>query len=203
MAMIIVKCDVCGQDVRKHHSKVGANNFCNRQCYLKFHMVERENATCLHCGKQWRPTNSANANKYCSRECYNAAHSIENKNRECPACGTLFEAKSSEDKYCSWECYNENRDMPSGEEHWNWQGGKDGHRDSAKSKQWRLAIYDRDNHTCQKCHSKKDLRAHHIYAWAFYETLRYEISNGITLCDNCHKEVHKTFGYYSREKMLL
>jgi hypothetical protein len=30
---------------------------------------------------------------------------------------------------------------------------------------------------------------HHIRKWASASSLRYEVSNGISLCYNCHKEV--------------
>jgi len=33
------------------------------------------------------------------------------------------------------------------------------------------------------------LNAHHIQKWASASSLRYDPSNGITLCKNCHKKV--------------
>lgn len=57
---------------------------------------------------------------------------------------------------------------------------------------WRSDIFRRDNYTCQKCHQKGGkLNAHHIKSWAKFPEFRFEISNGITLCVNCHKEIHK------------
>ena len=203
MPKIKVVCDNCGQGMMKYPSRVTTHNFCNRQCYLEFHKTSLTPVKCQHCGGEWQPRNISNANKYCSRECYDAVHNIKNKLRKCPTCEEFFEAKTSEDKYCSWDCYNEDRHMPTGEDHWNWQGGISPPSRGPQAKQWRLKVYARDQYTCQKCGSKEDLRAHHIYAWFFYESLRYEIDNGITLCEECHKQVHKTFGYYSREEMLL
>lgn len=56
---------------------------------------------------------------------------------------------------------------------------------------WRLAVYKRDNFTCQmpKCKKKKGLQAHHIRKWSNASILRYDTNNGITLCKKCHKEV--------------
>lgn len=77
------------------------------------------------------------------------------------------------------------------EKHWNWKGGisKDVHSISEpKYKEWRKSVFERDNYTCQKCFLKGIyIEAHHIKSWAKYPELRYEISNGLTLCRECHK----------------
>ena len=199
MAMLIVQCDICGNDMRKHHSKVGKNNFCCREHYNEFHKAKIYK--CEVCGKEFKGQPD-NANRFCSRDCYDINHCIVEKTRTCPVCGCRFNAKASEDKYCSWECYNSDRHMPSGEDHWNWQGGKEDTRDSSKSKQWRLAVYKKDDYKCQKCGCTEKLNAHHIYAWAHYEELRYDINNGITLCEDCHKNIHKQYGYNTKVQML-
>jgi len=55
-------------------------------------------------------------------------------------------------------------------------------------KQWRIAIFERDRYRCQGCQQVGGyLTAHHIKSWAHYPKLRYEINNGITLCEECHK----------------
>lgn len=58
-------------------------------------------------------------------------------------------------------------------------------------KQFRLDVLRRDKFTCQMCgHKRKyDLQVHHLLTWADCPTLRYERSNGITLCKTCHKQV--------------
>lgn len=67
-----------------------------------------------------------------------------------------------------------------------------GLRFSAEYKQWRYDVYMRDGFTCQHCGDNKggNLCAHHIKPFADYPELRLEISNGITLCEDCHKKVH-------------
>ena len=63
---------------------------------------------------------------------------------------------------------------------------------------WRKRVFDRDNYTCQKCGQiGGTLNAHHIKHYKDYHKLRYELSNGITLCEKCHKELHKKERGYS------
>ena len=194
---VLVKCDFCGKEFFKYPYKVSKHNFCDRKCYLSYHKKQPLLCRCEVCGKTFEGVKT-NANRFCSRECYNTYHSIKNKERKCPTCGKIFIAKQSEDKYCSIECYNKNRDMPKGERHWNWQGGKsliNDQRDSPQYKNWRQAVYQRDNYKCSKCGSTEKLNAHHIKSWKDYPSLRYEVSNGITLCEKCHIAYHKENGY--------
>lgn len=80
--------------------------------------------------------------------------------------------------------------------HWNWKGGitpqNQVGRSSSIAKNWRLSVFKRDNYTCQRCrqHGGK-LNAHHIKPWAKYKNVRFDINNGITLCETCHKEIHR------------
>lgn len=204
MGKIKILCDWCKKEFEKYESKLGKNNFCCRECYLKFHSKEVPICTCQVCKKEFRGT-KYNANKFCSRECYEEAHKIKNKNRICPKCKKIFIAKTSEDKYCSWECYDQDRHMPKGEDHWNWQGGKSKEKDKHDSneyKTWRVNVYKKDNYKCIKCGSKKKLNAHHKFSWHFYPEKRYDVNNGITLCEKCHIKIHQKYGYNSREEMI-
>jgi 5-methylcytosine-specific restriction endonuclease McrA len=58
-------------------------------------------------------------------------------------------------------------------------------------KKFRTDVLKRDKFTCQMCGSKKkyDLQVHHLSKWADSPTLRYERSNGICLCKQCHKQI--------------
>lgn len=84
---------------------------------------------------------------------------------------------------------------PTGEFHWNWKNGKtpenQRERSSKKYADWRKAVFLRDNFTCQMCGQVgRRLNVHHIKQWSTNVNERYQVSNGITLCEKCHKELH-------------
>lgn len=63
---------------------------------------------------------------------------------------------------------------------------------SYKYKQWRQSVYEKYEYTCQECgddHCK--VHAHHIKAARDYPELRYDVDNGICLCEGCHCKLHK------------
>jgi len=65
---------------------------------------------------------------------------------------------------------------------------KQDERNNPEYKQWRYRVFKRDRHICrinnQNCNGK--VVAHHILSWIKYPELRYEIKNGITLCQFHH-----------------
>lgn len=57
---------------------------------------------------------------------------------------------------------------------------------------WRETVFRRDNHTCILCGTRGSrLNAHHIRPWAKYPEYRFDISNGLTCCDKCHRLIHR------------
>lgn len=69
-------------------------------------------------------------------------------------------------------------------------------RDIAKYIEWRTSVYTRDNYTCKCCLQEGGkLNAHHIKSYSIFKDLQKDINNGMTLCEKCHTEFHKLFGY--------
>ena len=77
-----------------------------------------------------------------------------------------------------------------GKKHPKWRGGvcRDKHYLGKKEyRLWRKAVFERDNYTCQICGEKGgQLEAHHIFSWADYPGLRFNIQNGMTVHKKCH-----------------
>lgn len=64
-------------------------------------------------------------------------------------------------------------------------------RPQSKVAAWRTAVFERDDYTCQECGRKGGiLNAHHVNAWFLYPSLRYDVGNGVTLCETCHSFHH-------------
>lgn len=87
-----------------------------------------------------------------------------------------------------------------------WRGGvynkNELQRRSSAYRIWRDAVYKRDNWTCVMCKQRGgELNADHIKPFSLYPNLRFEVSNGRTLCKNCHKKT-TTYGYNARYYQL-
>ena len=90
-----------------------------------------------------------------------------------------------------------------GEKGNNWQGGitpiNNSIRKSFEYREWRKAVFIRDNYTCQECSRKRKkgdrviIQAHHKKSFSLYPKLRFIVSNGKTLCKECHMET-KSYG---------
>src|SRR3990172_315776 len=95
-----------------------------------------------------------------------------------------------------------NNCSPKGEKNHLWKGGitpvNNKIRQSIFYKNWRKAVFERDDYTCQHCKIKGGiLHADHIKPFYLYLELRFELSNGRTLCQECHRKT-PTWGYKSR-----
>lgn len=103
--------------------------------------------------------------------------------------------------------------IQSKESHYNWKGGvsslNNEIRSCGKSIEWRNLVFKRDSFTCQLCNIRGGkLHAHHIVTLSsILETYKiktiehaincaflWDISNGLTLCEKCHKLQHSKEG---------
>ena len=79
-------------------------------------------------------------------------------------------------------------------------------RNSKEYRIWRVAVIRRDN-VCQCCGSMDKRHAHHISDASNHPERRYDVENGVTLCNSrknggkaCHSAYHNDFkGGYRRK----
>lgn len=66
------------------------------------------------------------------------------------------------------------------------------YRNNKEYREWRKKVFERDKYTCNNCNTIGGiLNAHHIKKYKNFPKLRYEVNNGITLCESCHRLEHK------------
>lgn len=135
------------------------------------------------------------AGKYCSRICAEKNRPPQKNYRVeciCVICGGKYIVRRYRQfitKCCSRRCQRIHCGrLNSGENHPNWKGGISSR--SWKAKKWERVVKKRDGYVCTVCSSKEGIQAHHIKRWEEYPELRYNISNGVTLCGQHHAKEH-------------
>ena len=185
---------------------------------------------CVLCKKEFK-SYSASKQRFCNYRCGNLSRrnkpNYKKRNRKvvnCGACNKEFYLAVSQimkSNYCSLECLHSIRlGKPNlanrGENNGQWRGGITPElmkiRGSLEYASWRRKVFQRDNFICIWCGIKggwsKELKkqiilnADHIKPFAIYPELRFELSNGRTLCEDCHKTT-PTFGILAKYQILM
>lgn len=165
---------------------------------------ERQQGLCANCGVTFDKLN--HLSRFCGRKCYELS---KRKYSTCPRCNEEFR-NTKGTTWCSRSCASSSRPRKRGyglsEEHKrkigdaqrgvkanNWRGGvtpaQKLERQRPEYKAWRELVYQRDDYTCQVCYKRGgNIQADHIKPWIAYPELRLELSNGRTLCVECHKK---------------
>jgi hypothetical protein len=197
----LINCAECNTAFYKVPCEVN-RKFCSLKCkYKKGHSEEtRRKITLTKTGQKHSPESIA---KMCR---VNKGSLIA----ICKFCHNLFEKRTPSGQrapkqiFCNRVCassYNTNtpefkamiKFTHSGEKHHNWVGGpdhwkKNGERNDSGYKAFVMKVKKRDNGICrlqsENCMGYKVV--HHILPWRDYPEERYNINNGITLCQYHH-----------------
>ena len=157
---------------------------------------------CAECGIEFR---WPHIRKYCEKcSTYGKLH----KDITCIVCGSKFDRKhrSNNRNTCSDKCLNSLKSsMQKGEKSHRWRGGKTSEamiiRGSKEYADWRSSVFRRDKFTCQICGSVGGkLNADHIKPFSSHPELRLDVSNGRTLCVECHR---KTDNFGAKAQLTL
>lgn len=170
---IDVQCQQCGKDFPVRPARKDTAKFCSYACRGKWR------------AENWSGDNTSNWN----------TGAIRSKN--CEYCGEEFHIGKRRPsvfegvKFCSHACQVAGQYRRTGEDHPGWR--PDSRRESRAGQHgsWARKIISRDKGVCQHCGATDvELHAHHIKSYADHPDLRWDLSNGITLCFKCHWDVH-------------
>lgn len=190
------------------------SKYCSKRC-SGLDRVERIEVRCSHCGAIMKLIPSrVRKNNFCDVECkgkYFSENRVgENHHRynskvvQCSICGKDLvrancKVKEGSVFYCGDKCKSVGN---TGENHPRWNDelthtDRITERKYPKYYKWREEVFKKDDFTCQRCGDNKggNLHAHHILNYAEHTKLRTVVSNGITLCNICHKKFHDIYGY--------
>jgi hypothetical protein len=188
------RCPLCGKEYICSRSVESTRIFCSRSCLAKHRSLHLSGEN---------------------------SHNYKSHTKKCVICGIKIIVKKSAaargyGKCCSNKCRAKLVGLQfSGSKHRNWKGGVTPFnltiRNSNRNNDWRKKVFQRDNFTCVKCGARGgEIRAHHIksfksiisnlkYKYPDYDAYKmleldselWDVDNGITVCDKCHKGIHK------------
>jgi len=147
---------------------------------------------CACCGKSVKiEKNQIGRKKFCSKPCFYKGRSLKSL---FPVGHKDFvppESRGHSEETKSKISEKSRASAKRGEQNPMWKGGARSERKVAMGryeyKHWRSSVFKRDNYTCVICGVKGGyLEADHIKPWSVYESLRYSVDNGRTLCKPCH-----------------
>lgn len=154
-----IKCLQCNKDTYVKPCFKGKKKFCSKECHLKNMKDNAFNFPCLICQKPIfiQPAQlKYRARSTCSPDCRKKLVKQRTEKRRLENGITKHQLDRAE-------------------------------RYSVEATEWRKSVFERDDYTCQFCGVRGSyLEADHIKPWAYFPKLRFDLSNGRTLCKPCH-----------------
>lgn len=162
--------------------------------------------TCLECGKRAPVLEKkvrSRGQRFCSRTCANRWNARRRKAvrpepipRPLCACGCGLRIGKQAKKYRSGHNPPGPKKRLYGADNPRWSGGPKRPHLSREHRIWRELVFKRDDWTCVMCGRRSRagdavvLQAHHIVPVSVDPARAYDVSNGVTLCVECHRSHH-------------
>jgi len=197
--IFLCSCD-CGKEVIRTFDSLKGNFFSSCGCYVKQNLSKKniEDLSNLKFGRltaiELAPFKKA-ARWLCKCECGNEIITLAKslKHGVTKSCGCLNEDKIKERVGEKHPNYNPNLTEE--------DRIKRRYKNIKETREWRMLVFTRDSFQCQVCETKGvKLNAHHMNSYHWCEEERFDVNNGVTLCECCHKKFHKKYGYKNNTK---
>jgi len=168
-----IPCEICGLIIYRlpFHIKKNKHFFCSSKCHNLFLGRNKKKIICKYCGKTIYKSNSMiKKSNFCSDKCLRLFNQKENHPRWIQDRSKVKDLNTTIRTSKAW-------------------------------KKWREVVFERDKYICQLCGAingngyRVELHPHHIKSFKDYPNLRFDISNGITLCISCHNKIHTQEAY--------
>jgi 5-methylcytosine-specific restriction endonuclease McrA len=170
-------------------------------CDTGYTRIMKITLTCKFCRKPFerfsawvgRKSNQ-NGNYFCSRSCADAGKQRREKvmvSITCKHCGKQKSFRKGQERstFCSRSCHGKFFKEAASRSATTYRKRDVEHRI------WRRAVIERDL-KCQRCgRTDVTLHAHHKESYSDNPELRYELSNGESLCTDCHVKEHPEMAY--------
>ena len=171
--MVTLKCKICRKDFKVIPARARKAKCCSNVCRHKWRSVSYTGSN--HPGYQSGP-----------------------RSLKCQRCGKKFAQRKHEAisefrkrKFCSMACAKYGQKRLYGKQHPLFKADSRRKNRRGKHGAWARAVISRDHATCQKCGmADVELHAHHIKSFSEFPELRWDLTNGITLCHKCHWAEH-------------
>lgn len=197
----ITKCESCGKEIRLTNYQIirSKHHYCSNECRaIGVRMYQSnennpnyKNATievkCSNCNKNFKilkctTTNSDRSQKqnfYCSQKCKYEHQKKTLKGKSNPNYGNGYKIQGKlNPNYNFTKTYEERIKQRLYTDYYTWRNN----------------VFKRDDYTCQCCGKRGgDLISHHLEGYNWCKKRRTDLDNGVTLCENCHKEFHKKY----------
>lgn len=144
----------------------------------------------------------------CGERFSTSLHSYKNaKKTGCPHCKNLITQKTHKGKFVSPETRTKISEQAkgrpgsltevTGEKHPRFKGGyaRDMHNLSNADYGWRNGVRKMCKYSCFLTGAKKNLESHHLDSWNKFPEKRYDVTNGVLLTKEVHREFHNIYGY--------
>lgn len=191
------------KDCNKELKIKGIRKTTQTRCISCYHKSRINIAHCKDCGKKLRHP----ANIRCAK-CFGKHNSGENNQAwqgglpNCKMCNNKISVYKNSNQYntgiCQ-KCYN-------GEVTKRWNPNLEseirlkGRTVNPNYRVWRKEVLLKNGNVCTVCESVENLVVHHLNSFTKNKMQRTDISNGVVVCNNCHKTFHKLYGYTNNTK---